>query len=53
MFVPSFWTEESVPIGVQFAVHFGDETTQFRSTAQREKARLRIDGKASIHCSFE
>lgn len=51
MSVPLFWNEGNVPIGVQFAGRFGDETTLFRLAAQLEQARPWIDRKPPIHCS--
>jgi amidase len=39
MSVPLFWSDDIVPIGVQFAGRFGDEATLFRLAAQLEQAR--------------
>ena len=39
MSVPLYWNAAGLPIGVQFAARFGDETTLFRLAAQLEQAR--------------
>ncbi len=39
MSVPLHWSDEGLPIGVQFAARFGDEATLFRLAAQLEQAR--------------
>jgi Asp-tRNA(Asn)/Glu-tRNA(Gln) amidotransferase A subunit family amidase len=39
MNVPLHWSEEGLPIGVQFAARYGDEATLFRLAAQLEQAR--------------
>jgi Asp-tRNA(Asn)/Glu-tRNA(Gln) amidotransferase A subunit family amidase len=38
MSVPLHWTDNDVPVGVQFAARFGDEATLFRVAAQLEQA---------------
>jgi amidase len=39
MSVPLFWNSQGLPIGVQFASRFGDESTLFRLASQLEQAR--------------
>jgi amidase len=39
MSVPLWWNEFELPIGVQFAARFGDESTLFRLAGQLEQAR--------------
>lgn len=39
MSVPLYWTEDNLPIGLQFAGRYGDEATLFRLAAQLEKAQ--------------
>ncbi|TFG29016.1 MAG: amidase [Promethearchaeota archaeon] len=51
MSVPLYWTENNIPIGIQFAAPFGDEATLFRLAAQLEQERPWIDKKPPIYCS--
>ena len=51
MSVPLYWNEKNIPIGVQFAGHFGDEATLFRLAAQLEQARPWAHKIPPIHCS--
>ena len=39
MSVPLYWTRDGLPMGVQFAGRFNDETTLFRLAGQLERAR--------------
>jgi amidase len=43
MSVPLAWSEDNIPIGIQFAGRFGDEATLFRLAGQLEKARPWFD----------
>jgi amidase len=48
MNVPLYWSENGLPIGVQFAARYGDEPSLFRLAAQLEEARRWDDRKPSI-----
>jgi amidase len=39
MSVPLYWNHAGLPIGVQIAGRFGDESTLFRLAGQLERAR--------------
>jgi amidase len=39
MSVPVYWSDEGLPIGMQFVGRYGDEATLFRLASQLEKAR--------------
>ena len=49
--VPLYWNRDAIPIGVQFAAHFGGEATLFRLAAQLESARPWADRHPPVHCS--
>ena len=51
MSVPLYWSDDSVPIGVQFAGRFGDEETLFSLAGQLERSRPWIDRTPPLHCS--
>ena len=48
MSVPLFWTDEGLPIGVQFVGRFCDEATLFRLASQLEKSRSWFDKKPPV-----
>ncbi|WDE09167.1 amidase [Thalassomonas viridans] len=39
MSVPLYWSEDNLPIGIQFVAPYGDETTLFKLAAQLEQAQ--------------
>jgi amidase len=48
MSVPLFWNKPGLPIGVQFAARFGEESTLFRLAGQLEQARPWSEHKPPI-----
>ncbi len=46
--LPATWTEQDVPIGVQFVGRYGDESTLLRLAAEVEEARPWIGRRPSI-----
>ena len=48
MSVPLHWSEQGLPIGLQFAAPFGDEATLFRLAAQLEEAAPWADRRPGV-----
>lgn len=46
--LPLHWSEDSLPIGVQFVARYADEATLFRLAAQLEKAQPLIDRRPPV-----
>ena len=49
MSVPSHWTPDGLPCGIQFIAPFGDEGTLFRLAGQLEKARPWFDRRPPMN----
>ncbi|MCP4752344.1 MAG: amidase [Proteobacteria bacterium] len=48
MSVPLYWSDDNLPVGLQFAANFGNEALLFRLAAQLEQARPWKDKKPAI-----
>ena len=47
--LPLHWADDGLPIGVQVAGRFGDESTLFRLAAQLEEARPWAGKRPAVH----
>ena len=50
--LPLHWSASGLPIGVQVACRFGDESTLLRLAAQLEQARPWKDKRAKVHAAL-
>ncbi len=49
--LPLHWSDEGLPVGVQFAARFGDEATLFRLAGQLEQARPWAARRPPVHAA--
>ena len=50
--IPLYWNDEGLPIGIQLAGRFGDESTLLRVSAQLEEARPWFDHRPTMTTSL-